>query len=496
MAASRSVAILGGGISGLTTAYYLLSNAAKHSVSISKCYVLESQSRFGGWLHSRSFGPNADDIFELGPRTISTNSYAGTNVVALAGDIGLGDCVKAVDKKSPNFSKRFVAIDGKLFVLPSKLIHLFQARKPFKPFISYMVKDWRTPPVQIKPGDDMSVDAFFRYRFAPEIADYLVNPLCIGITGGNSSALSMQSMFPNVLKKEQKFGSVVRGMFSSNEDIYADLADHWLVKKSVQEKWAVFSFDGGVQRLPDRLCTELKENYSSAIELMPDTEVTNLTFTENKVMISADKADADLSSSLNLQVDHVFSSIPAFKLASLLSGHEELKSTLKAIPTVHMAVVSLQFDREVLPKVVHGFGFLVPLKENSPILGVTFDSCIFQSEASQGTKLTVMLGGYRFKELFGEPETVDPEHLKQIALGALKSYLKIQVEPVHHLVSIHQNCIAQYTLNHGQRVETIENEITKLNMSLLGASYHGFSVPDCILNAKRKATGWLQEQQS
>lgn len=83
MVVSRSVAILGGGISGLTTAHYLLSNAAKHSVSISKCYILERQSRFGGWLHSRSFGPNADDIFELGPRTISTNSYAGTNVIAL-----------------------------------------------------------------------------------------------------------------------------------------------------------------------------------------------------------------------------------------------------------------------------------------------------------------------------------------------------------------------------------------------------------------------------
>lgn len=306
-----------------------------------------------------------------------------------AGDIGLGSSVKSIAKNSSNFSKRYVVIDGKLFELPSKLIHMFQSRKPFKPFISYLVKDWRTPPVQIKPGDDLSVDAFFRYRFAPEIADYLVNPLCIGITGGNSKTLSMQSMFPNVLKKEQTFGSVVRGMFSSSEDIYADLADHWLVKKSVQEKWAVFSFDGGIQRLTDRLCAQLEESYSSAVELIPDTEVTNLTFTENKVMISADKSDVDMNSSVNLQVDHVFSSIPAYKLASLLSGHEKLKSTLRAIPTVHMAVVSMQFDREVLPKSFNGFGFLVPLKENSPILGVTFDSCIFPSEASQGTKLTV-----------------------------------------------------------------------------------------------------------
>lgn len=51
-----------------------------------------------------------------------------------------------------------------------------------------------------------------------------------------------------------------------------------------------------------------------------------------------------------------------------------------------------------------------------------------------------MLGGYRFKELFGEPDLVDPEHLKQVACDALKSYLNIHEKPVHHLISIHQVC--------------------------------------------------------
>lgn len=83
MATSRSVAILGGGISGLSTAHYLLSSAAKHGISIAKVYLIESQPRFGGWLKTVSFGQNAEDIFELGPRTISTNSFAGTNVIAL-----------------------------------------------------------------------------------------------------------------------------------------------------------------------------------------------------------------------------------------------------------------------------------------------------------------------------------------------------------------------------------------------------------------------------
>lgn len=79
----RSVAILGGGISGLSSAYYLLDSAAKRGISLAKVYLLESQPRFGGYLQTASYGPNVDQHFELGPRTISTNSYAGTNAIAL-----------------------------------------------------------------------------------------------------------------------------------------------------------------------------------------------------------------------------------------------------------------------------------------------------------------------------------------------------------------------------------------------------------------------------
>lgn len=298
------------------------------------------------------------------------------------------ESVKYVSKKSSNFKKRYVAIDGKLFQLPSKLSHLVSSRKPFKPFLSYLYKDWRTPPVEVLPDEDISVDAFFRYRFGAEIADYLVNPLCTGIAGGNSEELSMRSMFPNVFLKEQKFGSFVRGMFSS-QDIYGELADHWLVKQSVDEQWAVFSFKCGIQTLADQLCKRLSQQHSSIVEMMPNTKITNLTFAHNTATISADETDVDISRTRTLQVDHVFSCIPAYKLASLLSGQSKLKSTLKAIPTVHMAVVSLYFDRKVLPDYLTGFGFLVPSREKSPILGVTFDSCIFPSETNHGTKLTV-----------------------------------------------------------------------------------------------------------
>ena len=295
--------------------------------------------------------------------------------------------VKYVSTESTSFNKRYVVIDGKLFKLPSKLTDLFQYRKPFKPFVSYLFKDWRTASLQLQPNEDISVDAFFRYRFGPEIADYLVNALCIGITGGDSKALSMKSMFPNVFKKEQTLGSVAKGMFVG-QDIRGDLANHQLVKKSVEEKWTVFSFDGGIQTLSNKLSDHLEQNYPSIVELMPNTEIMEIAFGQNEVSVSVEQKN--INSTLNLQVDHVFSSLPAFKLASVLCpGHEKLKSSLQSIPTVHMALVSLQFDLNVLPDQFTGFGILVPSSENSPILGMTFDSCIFPSDQHEGTKITV-----------------------------------------------------------------------------------------------------------
>lgn len=81
MTSSKSVAIIGGGISGLSAAYYLLENSLKHGINIGKIYLFEKQYRFGGWLKTLQFDQN--DYFELGPRTISLNSYAGNNALLL-----------------------------------------------------------------------------------------------------------------------------------------------------------------------------------------------------------------------------------------------------------------------------------------------------------------------------------------------------------------------------------------------------------------------------
>lgn len=371
---------------------------------------------------------------------------------------------------------------------------LFIQRPPFKPFVYYLWNDIRQPPVQIYDPitDDISVDDFFRQRFGEDIARYLINPLCMGITGGDSRTLSMRSIFTSMFQKEQKYGSVVKSMLKNKDDIFQELRDDSLVQQSINEKWAVFSFQNGMESLPKRLSSLLMENFPSQIELMLDTKVNGIEFPRSdKCLINIVHKQRGVD---KIQVDHCFSSIPAIHLAPLIqssSNLSELKSTLLSIKTIHMAVVCMQFDAEIIPSDM-GFGFLVPATENSQILGVTFDSCIFPESR---TKLTVMLGGYMFEKLFGHPDQmVDHDQIIDISLQALKTYMKINELPCNVHVAIHKDCIPQYTVGHQNRLKKIEKQIQNLPLSLLGASYYGFSVPDTILQARRESELWHRQQ--
>ena len=79
----KSVAILGGGVSGLSTAFHLIKHSKNIGLSVPKIKIFESQNRFGGWMKSVRCGQNSEDYFDLGPRTITTNTYAATNVISM-----------------------------------------------------------------------------------------------------------------------------------------------------------------------------------------------------------------------------------------------------------------------------------------------------------------------------------------------------------------------------------------------------------------------------
>lgn len=460
-----SVVVLGGGLSGLSAAYYLLKKFPQKTITL-----IESSERTGGWI--RSTRNSKGYTFEQGPRTIRPSGIQGINTLELIQDIGLENEIVAIPRNHPAALNRMIYANGSLNTLPSSLKSIFVKSPPFsKPLILHLLKDITTPKKHI-PDHDESIYNFVNRRFGSEVADYLISPLICGICAGNAKQISVNFLMKSLFENEQKYGSITKGLiyniFSRKQTpILNDLA-----KKAKQEKWSVYSFKKGIETLPKTLDDQLKEN---GIKINCNTKCMGININSNKILISTDKA------STSIETDYLFSCVSAPVLGDLIiKQHPKLAALLKSIKSVNVAVINMYFDAKLIKN--EGFGFLVAPKENLPILGVIYDSCCFPNES--GTVLTVMMGGYWFEEKFGTNSTEDS--LFQMALEQVQNILQFSNEPVDFKVNILRNCIPQYTVGHNKRVKDIENYIKTNNLPIVlcGSSYYGVGVNDVILSAK------------
>ena len=267
---------------------------------------------------------------------------------------------------------------------------MFQKWKPLpKRMISYVLKDLRTKKLDLTLyGDDISVYDFASQRMAPEVADYMFDPLCRGISAGSARKLSALSMFPQMVRAEQEVGSIIGGAMVNARRDKLEASHTPLIQKAKTSRWSTVTFRDGMQALPDRLCHFLLNLKGSPVEIYNESTVQKIEFSKEtqKATITVKTAD----DTVEVEADQILSSIPAQNLAQILPQFPDLSETLNEIQTVHMAVVNLEFKGKVMPKDA-GFGYLVPSVEKSNILGTVFDSCVSpQFDADRDiTRLTV-----------------------------------------------------------------------------------------------------------
>ncbi|XP_034940592.1 protoporphyrinogen oxidase [Chelonus insularis] len=494
-------AVLGGGISGLAAAYYALENSRLGAITI-----LEASNRVGGWIRTCQSPSGA--IFEKGPRTIR-NSGPVTNTLKLVENLNLSDKILPFTTNHTISGKRYIYANNQLVLLPSSMMDLFKIKPPFKrPLITCLWTDWKAPKVQ---KEDESVHSFVSRRLGQDIADYLVSPLICGICAGDAHKISVKFLMPSVFEGEQKYGTIVKGLIKTGREEDQQIKKEGralyekskkereakakqnlnnnkeqikefdnqsverktmspLVKRSKLEKWNVWTIDDGLEVIPKTLkeYLELKN-----VNICLNNICENITFQPDCVEVRANGKAKKYSK--------IISSLPANHLATLIEQqHPQLAEELRGIPFVTVGVINIEFSGHVLP--VDGFGFLVPPKENLPILGVIFDSSI--RSGLNSTVLSVMMGGVWFDHYFGQNPT--EEYLTSIALEHVKRILKIEEDPLHVDASILKDCIPQHIVGHSKRIERIRHYIStnKLPLALCGSSYHGVGINDVILSAK------------
>nr|XP_056709851.1 protoporphyrinogen oxidase [Euleptes europaea] len=472
----RTVAVLGGGVSGLAACYYLA-----RSPQAPKVILLEGSSRLGGWIHST----RAEDgmIFEHGPRGIRPAGAVGKNTLLMVSELGLEADVLPVCGDHPASKNRYLYVGGSLHKLPSGIGGVLRTVPPFtRPLIWSGLKELTAPR---SSETDESVHAFVRRRFGQELADIVIDCLCRGVFAGDCRALSMRSCFPALFQAERTHRSVILCMvLGGGKSLPVDFP---LIRRAQKERWSQWSLRSGLEALPEALADFLKRR---AVEIHRDASVKQLERT------ATGRWQIALEDGV-VEADHVISALPAKALAaSLPSWAEPLSRELLAIPAVSVGVVNLQYKGQMLP--VTGFGHLVPSFEDSALLGIVYDSVAFpEQDGSSGpaVRLTVMLGGAWFTPSLGNPDTVSDATLVSRARAAVKEHLGVSAEPSHTIVKVHKACIPQYTLGHWKRIETITAylEEQKLPLSLVGASYEGVSVNDCIFSARKAVAKLLGE---
>ncbi|RKO84903.1 hypothetical protein BDK51DRAFT_16775 [Blyttiomyces helicus] len=469
---SKHITVLGAGISGLTAAWTIAQRLPGAKISL----VEASTAHIGGWVHSiRKNG----ELFELGPRTLRPTGEAGTVTLDMIHQLGLSPNVLTVPKTSPAALNRFIYHNDTINQLPSSLPKLLtNPPSVLKGLVPTVLAELFRAKISSTQSDE-SIHSFVSRRFAPWVADNLVSAIVHGIYAGDVKTLSVRSTLGMLWENEQGAGSVIRGLVKGKPPLRVeDFARPDAVEfvKSVQGE-SIYSFREGMQTLTDALRDDLEGRENVEI----------LRAAGQKVGVTGE-GKVQLSTSQTLTSDYIISAIPSHLLSPLLPSSTRTPTLLSQTPNVSVAVVNLAFAAR-LP--ISGFGYLVPSSQPSTILGTVFDSDAMpeqQSSPAGPTRITVMMGGHRFPALFPTPDSATPEALRDTAIKAVETHLGLRLDPiVAWNAAVQRDCIPQYIVGHRARMGELRTAVGREfggRVALVGASYLGVSVNDCVMHAR------------
>ncbi len=422
--------IIGGGISGLSLAWFL-QKAGKNAV------LIEAAEHFGGALKSKNIKGYS---LEFGASSLMTDS----EIRAFLCEVGLENDIIPANNISKN---RFLLRNKKYHPLkPSPLALIttsyfsFGAKKAiFSEFFKKSVGK-----------ENETVADFFRRRFNAEVVDYAVTPFIGGIYAGDPEKLLIEQTFPFMQELEKKYGSVLKGFSKS---------------KSAERK-EIVSLKAGLQVLPEKLAALTKAKAGEkALEINRKGDFWEV------------KTDKNI-----YQADKIVLALPAFEAARLLAApYPEFAEKLEKTDYPPLCILHFGFKKGQTGFPLNGFGALHPQKENSFTSGCMWSSSVFEGKA-EGDLITVFVGG----SLFKNNTLLSDDDICRKALAEIKELYQIKGEPEFSHFYRWEKTIPQYDLNQKQ-LGDIAPKLQNDGILICANWYKGVSVPECIKKAKKLA---------
>ena len=452
------VLIIGAGISGLASAWFL----QQQGFSVT---VLEAGNQVGGNLQTvQKHGCQ----FERGPNSFINNRPAMAQLIEQA---GLKPHLVLANQAA---HKRFIGKKGRMLALPMGILDALTT-----PVLSIFGKmRVLVEPFIGKAKAEESIAKYVRRRLGHEMLDWLVDPFISGVFAGDPEKLSVRAAVPKVYALENEYGSiVVGGVAKMKAKVRHKKLEQQVI---VSLDAAMMSFSSGLHQLPEVLAQQL----GPAVKL--NTQVDSLTYS-NEFGYQARSGDEIW------QASQVVMAVPAAQVARLIDDLvpvdeallAQAKECLRGVEYPAVASISMAFEKSQIEHALDGFGCLLPTKEKKQTLGVLFPSSIFSDRCPANQHLiTVFIGGGRGQEAMN----LTSQQRVDLVLKELSPYLGIKGQPLWHEESFWPNAIPQYHLGHLQKVALVDEALAQFPGLYMRSNWRdGVALGDCVENALQLA---------
>lgn len=473
----RKVAVVGGGITGLTAAYYVYREAEARGEGV-EVTLLEGSDRLGGRVNTlRRDG----FVIERGPDSFLARKLP---MIRLAESLGIAGELTGTN---PAAKKTYISRDGRLHAMPAGLVlgvptdvEAFQTTA----LVSEEGKQQALADREIAPGEaalgDESVGAFLERHMGAEMVTRIFEPLLAGIYAGDLYGLSLQATFPQFKEMERQYGSLIAGSIEARKAAAASSsAGAASVTGTASLPASVFyTFKNGLSTVVEALEERLREygcdiRLSSRVESLAKAEGTGYRLT---------LADGEL-----VDADAVVVALPAAAMAGLLAPHTDV-SALTNIRYVSVANVVLGYDSAVEGSVgtLDGSGFLVPRGEGRTITASTWTSVKWLHTAPEGKRLIRCYVGRAGDEAGVE---LSDEEITAAVRRDLRDLMGLEAAPSFVEITRLRHSMPQYPVGHKEAIASFVSglEANLPGVIASGQPFGGVGLPDCVAQGQSAA---------
>lgn len=447
----HNIAIIGGGITGLATAFYLLKKAG----GTFDFTLFEQSERLGGKIQTVK---RNGFIIERGPDSIVARKPAGVSFIK---DVGL-----EADLVGNSAGQSYVWHRDDLYPIPGGA--MMGIPTEIGPFIHSKLFSFKGKaraafdlllPRQSRKNQDISLGYFFRKRLGDEVVEHLIEPLLSGIYSGDIDELSLMSTFPQFFEVEQKYRSLILGMKKKKP------------KTTEKQESAFVTLRNGLESL-----------VAKVEELLPAASIRKRTAVD-KIKKKRDGYELQLESGEKRYFDAIVITSPHTSVRHMLRDYSFVH-ILTDYPVTSVANVAMAFEEEQVKFDYDGTGFVVSRKTDVTITACTWTNRKWPHTTPKGK---VLLRGYVGRPGQTDIVDVEDEEMTEVVLQDLKKIMKIEGKPLFHIITRWKHAMPQYTVGHKFRIDALKSnlEIDLPGVFLAGSSFEGVGIPDCIQQAKQ-----------